>query len=34
MDKAMASPEGKAVAKDLMSFAADIVTVFYGEVQQ
>jgi uncharacterized protein (TIGR02118 family) len=31
MDSAMASPEGKAVARDLMSFAADIVTVFYGE---
>ena len=34
MDRALASPEGKAVAKDLMSFAADIVTVFFGEVQQ
>jgi uncharacterized protein (TIGR02118 family) len=31
MDAAMASPEGKAVARDLMSFAADIVTVFIGE---
>ena len=33
MDAAMASPEGKAVARDLMSFAADLVTVFYGEVK-
>ncbi len=32
MDAALASPEGKAVARDLMSFAADIVTVFMGEV--
>ena len=31
MDKALASPEGRAVAKDLMSFAADLVTVFFGE---
>lgn len=31
MDAAMASKEGKAVAKDLMSFAADIVIVFVGE---
>ncbi len=34
MDKALASPEGKAVAKDLMTFAADIVMIFFGEVQQ
>ena len=33
MDAALASPEGKAVARDLMSFAADVVTVFYGEVK-
>ncbi len=33
MDKALASPEGRAVAKDLMSFASDVVTVFFGEVQ-
>ena len=33
MDLAMASPEGKAVARDLMSFAADIVTAFHGEVK-
>jgi len=33
MNTAMASPEGKAVARDLMSFAADVVTVFYGETE-
>jgi len=33
MDAAMASPEGKAVARDLMGFAAGFVTVFIGEVQ-
>jgi len=32
MDKALGSPEGRAVAKDLMSFAAELVTVFFGEV--
>lgn len=32
MNAAHASPEGKAVARDLMSFAADLVTLFYGEV--
>ncbi len=32
MDSALASPEGKAVIKDLLSFAADLVTIFYGEV--
>jgi uncharacterized protein (TIGR02118 family) len=31
MDAALASSEGKAVARDLMSFAADIITVFIGE---
>ena len=31
MDKALGSPEGRAVTKDLMSFAADVVTVFFGE---
>lgn len=31
MDAALASPEGRAVVKDLMSFAADIVIVFIGE---
>lgn len=34
LDAALASKEGKAVAKDLMSFAADIVTVFIGEVAE
>jgi uncharacterized protein (TIGR02118 family) len=34
LDTALASKEGKAVAKDLMSFAADLVTVFIGEVHQ
>ncbi len=32
MDAALASSEGKAVTRDLMSFAADIITVFHGEV--
>lgn len=31
MDSALASSEGKAVARDLMSFAADVVTAFFGE---
>ncbi len=31
MDAALSSSEGKAVARDLMSFAADVVTVFIGE---
>jgi uncharacterized protein (TIGR02118 family) len=34
MNAANASPEGKATARDLMSFAADVVTLFYGEVKQ
>ena len=33
METAMASPEGKAIARDLMSFAADVVTVFHGETE-
>ena len=32
MNTANASPEGKAAARDLMSFASDVVTLFYGEV--
>jgi len=32
MERALASKEGKAVARDLMGFAAHIVTIFYGEV--
>ena len=31
MDKALSSREGKAVARDLMMFAADLVTVFHCE---
>ena len=31
MNAANASPEGKAAARDLMSFAAGVVTVFFGE---
>lgn len=33
MQSALASPAGKAVAKDLMSFAAPLVTVFVGDVR-
>lgn len=33
MESALASAEGKAVARDLMSFAAKEVIVFFGEVQ-
>ena len=33
MNNANASPEGKAAARDLMSFAANVVTLFFGEVQ-
>jgi len=32
MDAALASVEGKAVARDLMGFALNLVTVFYGDV--
>jgi uncharacterized protein (TIGR02118 family) len=32
VDAALASQEGKAVARDLLSFAAPLVTVFIGEV--
>jgi uncharacterized protein (TIGR02118 family) len=31
MDAALASAEGKAVTRDIMSFAADVITVFHGE---
>ena len=34
MNKANASPEGRAAAKDLMSFASDVVTLFYGDVKE
>jgi uncharacterized protein (TIGR02118 family) len=33
MDKALASSEGKAVTRDILSFAADVITVFHGEVE-
>ncbi|MEW6509967.1 MAG: EthD family reductase [Bacteroidota bacterium] len=32
MDAALASAEGKAVTRDILSFAADVITVFHGEV--
>jgi uncharacterized protein (TIGR02118 family) len=32
LDVALVSQEGKAVARDLLSFAAPLVTVFIGEV--
>ncbi len=31
MDAALSSKEGKAVARDLMSFAAEYITAFHGE---
>jgi uncharacterized protein (TIGR02118 family) len=34
MDAALASPEGRAIAHDLMSFAADLVSAFHGEVYE
>lgn len=34
MNEANASSEGKAVARDLMSFASDTLTLFFGEVRQ
>ncbi len=34
MNAANASPEGRAAAKDLMSFAADVVTLFFGDVKE
>jgi uncharacterized protein (TIGR02118 family) len=33
MDAALASKEGKAVTRDLMTFAAEWITVFHGEVE-
>ncbi len=33
LDAALTSQEGKAVARDIMSFAAPLLTVFIGEVQ-
>lgn len=34
MNAANGSPEGRAAAKDLMSFAADVVMLFFGEVKE
>jgi uncharacterized protein (TIGR02118 family) len=34
MDAAFASKEGKAVIRDIMSFAADLITVFHGEIDE
>jgi uncharacterized protein (TIGR02118 family) len=31
MDEALASKEGKAVVRNIMGFAADLITVFFGE---
>ena len=33
LNASMASPEGKAAARDLMGFAGNIVTMFFAEVQ-
>lgn len=32
LNASMASPEGKATARDLMSFAGNLVSMFYAEV--
>lgn len=34
MQKSLASPEGKATARDLASFAGNTVTMFYAEVKE
>jgi uncharacterized protein (TIGR02118 family) len=34
MNAGNASPEGKAAARDIMSFAADVGVFFFGEVQE
>ncbi len=33
LDTALASSEGKATGRDLMSFAANLVTMFYADLQ-
>ncbi len=33
-DAAMASEENRAAGKDLMSFAREVVTMVYGEVEE
>lgn len=34
MQKAMASPEGKTAARDVMQFAGNLVTMFFAEVKE
>lgn len=34
MNAANASPEGKAAGRDLMTFAGDVVTLFFGEISE
>jgi len=34
MQHSLASPEGKATARDLASFAGSIVTMFYAEIKE
>jgi uncharacterized protein (TIGR02118 family) len=34
LNAANASPEGRATVKDLMSFAADVVTLFFGDIAE
>ncbi len=34
LDAAMASKEGRAVAKELLRFASDVASLFHGEIQE
>ncbi|MGB2869819.1 MAG: EthD family reductase [Bacteroidota bacterium] len=34
MQRALASPEGKAAARDVMDFAGSLVTMFFAEVKE
>ncbi|MBI4427701.1 MAG: EthD family reductase [Ignavibacteriales bacterium] len=34
LQKALASTEGKAAARDVMQFAANLITMFYAEVKE
>lgn len=34
MQKALASPEGKAAARDVMQFAGNLVSMFFAEVEE
>jgi len=34
LKQAMSSPEGKAAAKDVMTFARDIITMMFAEVEE